>query len=291
MSTDQQEHVLGYLLDLDGTVYRGDRLLRGADSAIEQLRARGRRIAFVSNKPLYSRQDYARKLTKLGIPAAEPDVIHSSYILARHLATSTPNAKVFAVGEPPLLAELRSAGIELCEDPCQVEVVVVGFDRTLTYRKLNLAFQALRKGARFLATNADRTCPTEDGEIPDAGAVIAALEAATGRKVEEVLGKPSAHAVRVGLERLGLPAARCAMVGDRLETDIVMAVKNGLVSILTLTGVTSRAALQASPLRPDFVIEGLAELPTLDRVLQRRVEERIGAPAGGFDPSDRRSLR
>lgn len=269
---NKDQHALGYLLDLDGTVYRGDHLLPGADGAIAELRARGRRIAFVSNKPLHSRQDYATKLTKLGVPATESDVIHSSYILARYLVTSTPNAKVFAIGEPPLLEELRSAGIELCEDPDQIETVVVGFDRTLTYQKLNLAFQALRKGARFLATNGDMTCPTEDGEIPDAGVSIAALEAATGRQVEEVLGKPSIHTVRAALELLGLPAVRCAMVGDRLETDIAMANKHGLVSVLTLTGVTSRAALQASPVQPDFVIESLAELPALDSKWQQRAE-------------------
>ena len=287
---NRDQHALGYLLDLDGTVYRGDRLLPGADLAIAELRARGRRIAFVSNKPLHSRQDYATKLTELGIPATEGNVIHSSYILARYLATSTPNARVFAIGEPPLLEELRSVGIELCEDAHQIEVVVVGFDRTLTYQKLNLAFQALRNGARFFATNADMTCPIEDGEIPDAGVTIAALEAATGREVDEVLGKPSIHTVRVALELLELPAARCAMVGDRLETDIVMAKENGLVSILTLTGVTSRAALQASPIRPDCVIESLAELPTLDSEWQQRVEREISA-SGATTPEGTPSIR
>lgn len=283
---NRNQHALGYLLDLDGTVYRGDHLLPGAKLAIAKLRARGRRIAFVSNKPLYSRQDYATKLTKLGIPATERDVIHSSYILACYLANSTPGMKVFAIGEPPLLLELRSAGIELCEDPDQIEIVVVGFDRTLTYQKLNLAFQALRKGARFLATNADITCPTEDGEIPDAGVSIAALESATGRQLEEVLGKPSIHAVRAALELLGLPADRCAMVGDRLETDVVMANENGLVSILTLTGVTSRTTLQGSPIQPGFVIESLAELPKLDTDWQQRVERQIGAYAAAPERAD-----
>jgi len=273
----------GYLLDLDGTIYLGGELIANADQAIRTLRSRGRRIVFLTNKPLYSRQDYATKLTELGIPATEDDVIHSSYVLARYLATSTPNAKVFAIGEPPLLEELRSVGIELCEDAHQIDVVVVGFDRTLTYQKLNLAFQALRRGALFFATNADLTCPTEDGEIPDAGASIAALEAATGRGVEAVLGKPSAHTVRVALELLGLPAPQCAMVGDRLETDIAMANKHGLVSILTLTGVTSREALKTSLIQPDFVIESLAELPRLDSEWQQRVELGPGAATEATD--------
>ncbi|MGB9757549.1 MAG: HAD-IIA family hydrolase, partial [Candidatus Bipolaricaulaceae bacterium] len=152
-----------------------------------------------------------------------------------------------------------------------VEYVVVAFDRTFDYRKLNVAFQALRRGARFYATNPDRTCPVEDGEVPDAAAVIAALEATTGRKVEKVFGKPSRYMVEAALEILGLPPERCAVVGDRLETDIRMAKENGLIGILVLTGVTRPEDLEHSPLKPDYVLPSLAELPALD--------EKIGGAA------------
>ncbi|MEM3658563.1 MAG: HAD-IIA family hydrolase, partial [Candidatus Hadarchaeum sp.] len=209
--------IRGYFLDLDGTVYRGDKLLPGAKEAIEVLRSRGRKILFLSNKPLDSRKQYAQKLSRLGIFVEDKDIINSSLVLARYLAEESPGARVFAIGEPPLLDELQRAGLQLTENPRQIEYVVAGFDRTFNYRKLNIAFQALRRGARFYATNPDRTCPVEDGEIPDAGAVIAALEATSGRKVEKIFGKPSQYMVEVALEVLGLPAEACAMVGDRLE--------------------------------------------------------------------------
>jgi len=244
-------------------------LIPGAAEAIAELKSRGRRIVYLSNKPLYSRRDYAEKLTHLGIPTSENEVVNSSFVLARYLAREAPGARVFAIGELPLLVELCRAGLELCEDPERIEYVIAAFDRTLDYRKLNIAFQALRQGARFLATNPDRTCPVEDGEIPDAAGVIAALEATTGRKVELVLGKPSRHMVGAALEVLGLGAGECAMVGDRLETDVRMAKENGLVAILALTGVSSPEDLGRSPWVPDHVVESIAELPELDERLNK----------------------
>jgi len=265
---------IGYLLDLDGTVYRGDRLLEGASAAIAELRGRGRHIAFMTNKPLHSREDYALKLTQLGIPASEDDVITSSYVLATYLSEQAPKAKIFAVGEPPLLSELEDAGLELCDEPDRVEYVVAAFDRGFNYDKLNCAFQAIRSGARFVATNPDRTCPIEGGEIPDAAGVIAALEATAGRAPEAIVGKPSHRMVQVGLDRLGVSPQMCAVVGDRLETDMIMAKENGLIAILTLTGVTSREALDHSPVCPDFVVSSIAELPDVDRALEEQMRKR-----------------
>ncbi|MEN3010919.1 MAG: HAD-IIA family hydrolase [Candidatus Bipolaricaulaceae bacterium] len=256
--------ICGYLIDLDGTVYRGEAPVPHAGAALRVVRSRGRRLLFISNNPLYSRKDYAEKLSWLGIPTAERDVINSSFVLARHLAREAPGAKVFALGEPPLLEELRRAGLTLTEEPREIEYVVAAFDRTFDYRKLDIAFQALQRGAHFYATNPDRTCPTEEGEIPDAAAVIAALEAASGRKVERVFGKPSAYMVEMALEVLGLPPQACALVGDRLETDIRMAKEHGLTAILVLTGVTRPEDLAHSPIQPDYVIPSIAELPELD---------------------------
>lgn len=261
--------VAGYVLDLDGTVYLGDRLIPGADQAVAQLRERGRRVVFLSNKPLHSRRDYAEKLSALGIPTTEDEVIHSSLVVARHLAQEAPGARVYAIGELPLQAELSRAGLVLTEDPSEVEYVIVAFDRTLTYAKLNTAFQALRKGARFYATNPDRTCPVDGGEIPDAAGGIAFLEATTGRRVEEVFGKPSLRMAAAARGVLGLPASACALVGDRLETDIGMARAAGMTAVLTLTGVTPRSAVAAASPQPDHVIEGIAELPALDVVMNK----------------------
>jgi arabinose operon protein AraL len=252
----------GVIFDLDGTVYLSDHLIPGARQVIEQLRGQGQRMVFVSNKPLQSRTDYAAKLTRLGVPTHPDDVINSSLVLTRYLGREMPGATVFAIGEPPLLEEL-AAGFRLSEDPDEIEVVIASFDRTFDYRKLNIGFQALRRGARFFATNADATCPVAGGEIPDAAAVIGALEGCSKRKVELVVGKPSPLIVEVALEQLGLPAGECLMVGDRVETDILMGHRAGMTTALVLTGVTRRADLAHAPAQPDYVLESIAEVPAL----------------------------
>ncbi len=253
----------GYIFDLDGTVYLGERAIPGAPETIATLRQQNCGVVFLSNKPLERRRAYAEKLTRLGIPTSPDEVINSSLILARYLAREMAGATVFAIGEPPLLEELAAAGLRLSETPEEIEVVVASFDRTFDYCKLNIGFQALRRGARFLATNADRTCPVEDGEIPDAGAVIGALEGCSGRKVELVVGKPSSLIVEMALDRLGCLANECLMVGDRLETDILMGHRAGMTTALVLTGVTRRADLAHAPAQPDYVLESIAEVPRL----------------------------
>jgi arabinose operon protein AraL len=252
----------GIIFDLDGTVYLSDHLIPGARQVIEQLRGQGQRMVFVSNKPLQSRTDYAAKLTRLGVPTHPDDVINSSLVLTRYLGREMPGATVFAIGEPPLLEEL-AVGFRLSEDPDEIEVVIASFDRTFDYRKLNIGFQALRRGARFFATNADATCPVAGGEIPDAAAVIGALEGCSKRKVELVVGKPSPLIVEVALEQLGLPAGECLMVGDRVETDILMGHRAGMTTALVLTGVTRRADLAHAPAQPDYVLDSIAEVPPL----------------------------
>jgi NagD protein len=250
----------GYVLDLDGTVYLGEALLPGARRAVEALRARGSRVVFLSNKPLESRADYAAKLTRLGLPTAPADVINSSWVLARWLGEEAPGASLFVIGEPPLLAELRAAGFRLSERPGEIDFVVASFDRRFDYPKLQVAFDAVNAGARLIATNADRYCPTPEGGLPDAAAVIGAIEGCTGHPVEVVVGKPSPITVRALLERLRLPAEDCLMVGDRLETDVQMGVRAGMATAVVLTGVTTPAILAASAVRPDYVLHRLDEL-------------------------------
>src|SRR5437773_1748488 len=249
----------GWLFDLDGTVYRGDALIPGADGAIAALRAAGRRVAFLSNKPLQTRAGYARKLTGLGIPTREDDVVNSSLVLARHLARLDPGAPVFVIGEPPLIAELRAHGFEVRGDP-RVRWVVIAFDRTFDYAKLNTALQAVRQGARLIATNPDRTCPTEDGEIPDCAGMIAAVEAVTGATVEVIVGKPSPIILETALARLAVPAADAVMVGDRIETDIVMGKRGGLATVLVLSGITRADDPRIAEVAPDAVVRSIGEL-------------------------------
>jgi arabinose operon protein AraL len=249
----------GWLFDLDGTVYLGERLILGADTAIATLRAAGRRVAFLSNKPLQTRAEYAAKLTRLGVPAASDDVINSSLVLARYLRDRDPGAPVFVIGEPPMLDEMRAHGFEVRGDE-RVRWVVIAFDRTFDYAKLNTALQAVKRGARLIATNPDRTCPVEGGEIPDCAGMIAAVEAVTDRKVEAIVGKPSPIILEVALAALGVPAREAAIVGDRIETDIVMGRRLGLGTVLVLSGITRADDPRIAAVAPDHVVESIRDL-------------------------------
>jgi len=249
----------GWLFDLDGTIYLGERLIPGADAAIAALRAAGRRVAFLSNKPLQTRAEYAAKLTRLGVPAAPADVINSSLVLARYLRDRDPGAPVFVIGEPPMLDEMRAHGFEVRPDE-RVRWVVIAFDRTFDYAKLNVALQAVKQGARLIATNPDRTCPVEGGEIPDCAGMIAAVEAVTDKKVEAIVGKPSPIILEVALAALGVPARDAAIVGDRIETDIVMGRRLGLGTVLVLSGVTRADDPRIAAVAPDHVVRSVREL-------------------------------
>ena len=274
MVAGSREGVRGVVFDLDGTVYLGDQALPGAVEVISVLRGKGIKTAFVTNKPLAGAADYAAKLTGLGIPTPPGQVITSAVVLGRHLARHFPNLRYYVVGEEYLKDELRAMGLvvadELCDqseleviDPSGIDAVIVAFDRTLDYRKLNTAYQALRHGARFFATNADRACPMPGGAIPDAGATIAALEHSTGRQMELLAGKPSPLIMQTALELLQVRAGECLMVGDRLETDIRMGLEAGMHTALVLTGATRREDLAQSPVKPEWVLENLLELPPL----------------------------
>ncbi|HEV8662668.1 MAG TPA: HAD-IIA family hydrolase [Candidatus Methylomirabilis sp.] len=254
----------GYVFDLDGTIYRGPRMIDGAAATVRALRERGAKVCFLSNKPIESRARYAEKLRGFGIAADLENVVNSSYVMARYLAARDPGAPVYVIGEPPLKEELTAAGLTVLQDPTGVRYLIIAFDRTFDYGKLRDALIAVRRGARMLATNPDRTCPTEEGEIPDAAGMIGAVEAVTNRKVELVVGKPNRIMLDVALERLGLPPGACLMVGDRLETDIAMGRAAGMPTALVLTGVTRREELAAAPVRPDYILESIRDLLTLD---------------------------
>ena len=249
-----------YIFDLDGTVYLGDRLLPSAGETITRLREMGKRTVFLSNNPTRTREEYAAKLTRLGLPTPNEDVINSSYVMADFLKRHMPGAKLFVVGEQSLCAELERAGFTLTDDALAVDAVIASFDRTFEYRKLQIAFDAINNGARFFATNADRYCPVPGGGEPDAAAMIAAIEACTGKQIEAVVGKPSHHMADAILGLLDLPPEACLMTGDRLETDVLMGLNAGMAGVLTLTGATDEAALAQSDIQPTFVIKQLSEL-------------------------------
>ena len=249
----------GWLLDLDGTVYLGDRLIPGAAECLATLRAAGRRIAFLTNKPLQTRAEYAAKLTRLGVPAAPDDVVNSSLVLARYLRDRDPGAPVFVIGEPPMLEEMRAHGFEVRADE-RVRWVVIAFDRTFDYAKLNTALQAVKRGARLIATNPDRTCPVEGGEIPDCAGMIAAVEAVTDKKVEVIVGKPSPIILEMALGALGVRADETAIVGDRVEIDMVMGRRLGLGTVLVLSGITRADDPRIAAVAPDHVVRSIGDL-------------------------------
>ncbi|MGI8827955.1 MAG: HAD-IIA family hydrolase [Chloroflexota bacterium] len=244
-----------YVFDLDGTIYVGNALLPGAAETITALRAAARRTIFLSNNPTKTREQYAAKLTHLGIPTSEEDIVTSSFVLVQWLQGAAPNARLFVVGEDPLKADLREAGFQFSEKAGEIDIVVASFDRTFVYHKLRVAFDAIRAGARLVGTNPDRYCPTPDGGEPDAAAIIAAIEACTGVACDPIVGKPSPIMVSMAMSLLDLPAHRCMMVGDRLETDIKMGLEAGMATCLVLTGDATRETLAASGLKPTLVLE------------------------------------
>ncbi|HSB05125.1 MAG TPA: HAD-IIA family hydrolase [Thermodesulfobacteriota bacterium] len=253
----------GFIFDLDGTVYLSDRLIPGADRVIRLLRECGRKLVFLSNKPLQTREDYASKLTGLGVPTRPDEVINSTLVMINYLKKNAPIAKLFVVGETPFIKELKRAGFQITEEPKEIEYVVVAFDRTFDYRKLNISFQAIKLGAHFVATNPDRTCPVEGGEIPDCAGMIAAIEAVTQKKVEVIVGKPSPFIIQTALEVMELQPKDCILIGDRLETDIQMGQNAGIATGLVLTGVTDVKTLKESSIQPDFVFQSIADVENL----------------------------
>lgn len=249
-----------YIFDLDGTIYLGEALLPTAAETITRLRQLGRRTVFLSNNPTHTREAYAAKLTRLGLATPPTDVVNSSSVMVDFLRRRLPGARLFVVGESSLENELRQAGFWLTEDARQVDAVIASFDRTFVYRKLQIAFDAIRRGARFFATNGDRYCPVPGGGEPDAAAIIAAIEACTSTTVEAVVGKPSVYMAEAILSLLNLPPQGCLMTGDRLETDVLMGLNVGMSGALTLTGATDEAALATAVIRPTYVVRQLAEL-------------------------------
>ncbi len=249
-----------YVFDLDGTVYLGNALLPSAGETITALRAMGRRTVFLSNNPTHTQQEYCERLARLGLPTPLDDIVNSSMVMVDFLRRTMPGARVFVVGEAPLEHDLAAGGFELTDDPTRIDAVIASFDRTFVYRKLQIAFDAIRAGARFFATNADRYCPVPGGGEPDAASIIAAIEACTSTKVEAVVGKPSRHMAEAILGRLGLPPDRCVMTGDRLETDVLMGLEAGMSAALTLTGATPASALANTTIYPTYIIRNLGDL-------------------------------
>jgi arabinose operon protein AraL len=253
----------GYIFDLDGTVYLGDELIPGAENTVAALRARGAGITFVSNKPIATGRSYAEKLTRLGIAADVEHVLTSPMALAHYISAHHEAPHVLVLGEEPVLSELRVIGCRIVQSAADAEIVVISWDRQVTYGRLDEAFQALRRGAFFYVTNPDVTCPLAGGsEVSDAGAVMAYMEACSGRTPDHIAGKPSPALAHVAMARMGTTPEETLLIGDRLETDLVCGKSAGCATATVLSGVTDEADLAALPAdcRPDYVLGSIAQL-------------------------------
>ena len=255
----------GYIFDLDGTVYVDEQVIDGAAEAIKGLRERGDQVVFFTNKSIETIDSYVTKLNNLGIDADKKNVINSNFLVAKYLQKKLDrHEKVMVIGEKPLTMEIEATKIKTSNNPNEVKYVILGWDRKFNYDKLNNAFQAWKNGAQIIATNPDRTCPVEGGQVPDCGAMIGALEGATGEKVKKILGKPSLLAAQFIVDELmNLPPEYCFMVGDRLETDIKMGIDYGLKTVLVLTGITNYKMIETSPYQPTVVIDSIKDILNL----------------------------
>lgn len=258
------EGISAVILDMDGVIYRGDKPVMGAARAVKKLRDSGRGLIFSTNNSAGTRAAYVRKLARMGIPAREHEIVTSGYVTAIYFQKHSPLARIYVVGENGLRSELKRAGLKLVQIKKAEKAthVVAGLDRTINYTEIAGALRALLAGAEFVATNADATYPTERGLSPGAGATIGALAGCAGRKPSLVIGKPSPHMIEIALGLLGAKPNETAIVGDRLDTDILVGKKTWLRTILVLSGAcTKREAerVKNTTMAPDFVFKNLAE--------------------------------
>jgi NagD protein len=260
--------MLGYLIDMDGVIYRGPQLIAGAERFIGELRDAGVPFLFLTNNSQRTRRDVAIKLHRLGIDVEEEHVFTCAMATARFLARQKPSGTAFVIGEGGLLNALHTNGYAIVDrDP---DYVVVGEGRTMNFEMVEAGLKMILGGAKLVATNLDPNCPTHDGARPGCGAIVAMLETAAGVKAFSV-GKPSPLMLRAARKQLGLTTDQTVVIGDTMETDILGGVQLGFKTILVLSGGTSREDLARYAYRPDRVIESLAELQHEDVV--RMVEE------------------
>jgi NagD protein len=247
----------GYLIDMDGVIYRGNHLIPGAERFINELRAANVPFLFLTNNSQRTRRDVATRLQRLGIDAGEEHVFTCAMATARFLARQKPHGTAFVIGEGGLLTALHNNGYAIVDrDP---DYVVVGEGRTLSFEMTEAAVNMIRGGAKLVATNLDPNCPTQAGTRPGCGAIVALLEAASGVKAFS-LGKPSPAMMRGARKELGLRAEHTVMIGDTMETDILGGVQLGYRTVLVLSGGTSREDLARYAYRPDLVVDSIAEL-------------------------------
>lgn len=261
-----------FALDMDGTVYLGEKWIPGAQEFLARVEASGRRFCFLTNNSSKNADVYVDKLARMGLTVSRDRIVTSGQATIRYLQDHFPGKRVFLLGNELLQAEFTEAGVELSHD--HPDVVVTAFDTSLDYAKMCAVCDHVRAGLPWIATHPDFNCPTETGFIPDAGAIHAFIHASTGRMPDLVIGKPNRGISDYLLERVGsdmggekLLPSQIAMVGDRLYTDIAAGNRAGFVSIFVLSGEASledaqRAVAEGNEEQiPDLVFPSVAEIP------------------------------
>jgi NagD protein len=247
----------GFLIDMDGVIYRGSELIAGAQLFVNSLRRSDVPFLFLTNNSQRTRRDVATKLRRMGIQAEERHVFTCAMATARFLAQQKPNGTAFVIGEGGLLHALHTNGYSIVDhDP---DYVVVGEGRALNFEMFETAVRMIQKGAKLVATNLDPNCPTQQGMRPGCGAIVALLETATGRKAFSV-GKPSPVMMRAARKELGLSADETIMIGDTMETDILGGVQMGYRTVLVLSGSTRKEDIDSYAYRPDTIVDSVADL-------------------------------
>jgi len=247
----------GYLIDMDGVIYRGNVLVPGAKQFINRLFRENIPFLFLTNNSQRTRRDVAMKLSRMGIGIDESHVFTCAIATARYLSRHHPGGTAYVIGEGGLLTALHRNGYSIVDK--SPDYVVVGEGRTVNLEALETAVQMILDGAKLIATNLDPNCPTSTGTRPGCGATIAYLETATGSRSMSI-GKPSPIMMRAARKELGLTTSQTIMIGDTMETDILGGVQMGYRTILTLSGGTKLEDVNKYPYKPDMIIESLADL-------------------------------
>src|SRR5436305_7163078 len=275
----------GYLIDMDGVIYRGHELISGADRFVEQLRVREIPFCFLTNNSQRTRRDVVTKLARMGVDVEEDHIFTSAMATARFLALQKPGGTAFVIGEGGLLTALHENGYAVVDhDP---DYVVVGEGRTFNLELVEAAVRMILGGAKLVATNLDPSCPTPDGLRPGCGALVALLEMAAGVKAFSA-GKPSPLMMRAARKELGLTTDETTMIGDTMETDILGGVQLGFHTVLVLSGGTRPEDLGRYAYRPEVVVDSLAEFSELLAGADWRPPWR--APGRGRDRAPGQSL-
>lgn len=247
----------GYLIDLDGTVYRGKEEIEGAIDFINDLKKQNRKLLFITNNSSMRKERIAEKLQSLGAEVTSEEIFTSAIATAAFIAETFPNDKVMIIGEEGLYQAIKEKGLDTTqEDP---GVVVMGIDRDITYEKLAKASIAIQNGAHFISTNPDLVVPTDIGMVPANGSLTAVLTKSTG--VNPIfIGKPESEMIDQALKHLGTQKENTLIIGDNYETDILTGIRAGIDTLLVLTGVTSRKELENFKVMPTYILENLDEI-------------------------------